>query len=433
MGKKAGKSKGKKGGKKTKVSRNVDEEEKSIPKVFVLKRGNPLPAVQDLVKDFRKVLSPNCALKLKEKKHNKLKDFVNIATNLGVTHLCAFHSTETANFMKVSRLPNGPTLNFKIHEFSLMRDVKGSQKRPYNSAKDYDFAPLLVLNGMTGKASHVKTAQEVVKNMFQPIDVRKFQMSANKRVAMMNYDEAKDEYEFRHYSIIQKQGGVSKGVNKLLRKRRKNDLSRSNDISDYVTNGGYASDSEVEDNVPVPLATKDNQNVAINLIEQGPRLKLKLFKIEEGVCTGNALYEQKIAKADGEYELQKERFEAQAELKKKHEQEKKERKQKKKDLRSRREEKLMKELKELQSDDEVDPDADADAEGDADEERQERSNKKKFNPFAWARKGNEKADVTVEMDDDEKPAANKSMKKRSKLAPSGKKGTKKKGMKKQRH
>merc|ERR1719359_1140862 len=173
--------------------------------------------------------------------------------------------------------------------------------------------------------------------MFQPIDVRKFEVRTNKRVALLNYDKNTQEYEFRHYSIVHRESGVSKGVQKLLRKRKKFDMSRSDDIGDYVLNGGYASDSEVEDNVPVPLQNRSNQNVEINLVEQGPRMKLKLVKIEDEVCGGKIIHEEKISRTDAEFEHMKDRFEAHSALNAKAEEEKAERRAKRKELRVKRE------------------------------------------------------------------------------------------------
>ena len=43
-----------------------------------------------------------------------------------------------------------------------------------------------------------------------------------------------------------------------------------------------------------------NTTSAIRLAEIGPRLKLKLIKIEEGICDGEVLYHEFIAKTPEE-------------------------------------------------------------------------------------------------------------------------------------
>lgn len=67
---------------------------------------------------------------LQEKKRNNLKDFLNVAGPMGVTHFLILSKTETAPYLRVARTPQGPTLTFKIQEYSLAVDVAHSQLRP---------------------------------------------------------------------------------------------------------------------------------------------------------------------------------------------------------------------------------------------------------------------------------------------------------------
>lgn len=67
---------------------------------------------------------------LQEKKRNNLKDFLNVAGPMGVTHFLILSKTDTAPYLRVARTPQGPTLTFKIHEYSLAVDVAQSQLRP---------------------------------------------------------------------------------------------------------------------------------------------------------------------------------------------------------------------------------------------------------------------------------------------------------------
>lgn len=101
-----------------------------VPKSFVISRGKLPPPVRQLQLDLRKLMLPHTALNLKEKKKNTLKDFVHVAGPLGVTHLLIISSTENAPYLRVARCPHGPTLTFKIHEYSLMADIARSQPRP---------------------------------------------------------------------------------------------------------------------------------------------------------------------------------------------------------------------------------------------------------------------------------------------------------------
>ena len=51
---------------------------------------------------------------LRERKGQKLKDFIHVAGPLGISHLVMFTSTDQYTNMRVSRLPRGPTLTFKV-------------------------------------------------------------------------------------------------------------------------------------------------------------------------------------------------------------------------------------------------------------------------------------------------------------------------------
>lgn len=78
-------------------------------------------------------------------------------------------------------------------------------------------------------------------------------------------------------------------------------MSKFHDLADYILHnrgsGAMSSDSEADDlpesRVVLPddyLDKKGGTNVAIKLHELGPRLKLKLLKIEEGFCRGNVVF-----------------------------------------------------------------------------------------------------------------------------------------------
>jgi len=66
---------------------------------------------------------PYTALKLKEQKKNTLKDFIGVAGQFGVTHMIVFSQTEKACYLRLIKNTKGPTITFKIDEYSLARDV----------------------------------------------------------------------------------------------------------------------------------------------------------------------------------------------------------------------------------------------------------------------------------------------------------------------
>lgn len=82
---------------------------------------------------------------MQEKKRNNLKDFLNVAGPMGVTHFLILSKTEAAPYLKVARTPQGPTLTFKINEYSLASDVAQSQLRPRCPKDLFKNSPLVNL------------------------------------------------------------------------------------------------------------------------------------------------------------------------------------------------------------------------------------------------------------------------------------------------
>jgi ribosome biogenesis protein SSF1/2 len=303
----------------------VSEEEKlKIPRSMVLKMGDNKRQVGNslaqLVRDFRQIMQPHTAARLKERKSNKLKDFVVMAGPLGVSHLMIFSQSLNGNTsLRIAKSPRGPTLHFQVRNYSLCKDVTRFSKTPRTAtAQECDTPPLLVMNGFSSEKSSDKDAlmTSMLQNMFPPISVQTTKVGTIRRVMMINKDD-EGFIDIRHYAIDTKPVNVSKPVKKLsnvrthLGKKLPN-MSGAVDIADYVldpTAGGYTSESEVEDDATVDVSQESSkpqeevhntQKRAIKLVELGPRLRLELRKIEEGLCEGKTLYHSYIAKTPSE-------------------------------------------------------------------------------------------------------------------------------------
>jgi len=98
---------------------------------------------------------------------------VSVAGVLHVSHLCIFSSTELGTYMKVARLPHGPTLTFQVHNYSLTRDVVSAMKKQFVFEKLYQNAPLIVLNSFSGEGLHMKLMASMFQNMFPTINITK--------------------------------------------------------------------------------------------------------------------------------------------------------------------------------------------------------------------------------------------------------------------
>ena len=60
-----------------------------------------------------------------------------------------FSRTENGTNLRIARTPRGPTLHFKLHSYSLSKDVKKHQKAPKESTNDFLNPPLVSLSVRT--------------------------------------------------------------------------------------------------------------------------------------------------------------------------------------------------------------------------------------------------------------------------------------------
>lgn len=177
-------------------------------------------------------MKPHTATSLRESKRNVLKDFVSVAGPLGVSHFLMLSATEHASYLRVAKVPRGPTLTCRIHEYSRISDVQRAQRKPRfppagwfrcsvaaaslrptpSRPPAHGFhallhlsspvicpsppcapaaflhGPLLVMNNF-GQAEHMKLATVLFQNLFPPINVQTVRLSMCQRVVLLNYDK----------------------------------------------------------------------------------------------------------------------------------------------------------------------------------------------------------------------------------------------------
>lgn len=145
----------------------------------------------------------------------------------------------------------------------------------------------------------------------------------------------------RHYAITTRRTGVLKRIRRLdpaeQRQREKKghalpDLGRLEDVADYILDpaaGGYTSASETELDTDAEVEVLETQtrkvrsrremarqeagvnktrpkgggNVekrAVKLVELGPRMKMRMVKVEEGVCEGRVMWHEFVKKTEAE-------------------------------------------------------------------------------------------------------------------------------------
>lgn len=290
---------------------------------------------------------------------------------LGVSHLLLFSRSESGNTnLRLARTPRGPTLHFRVENYSLCKDIIKAMKRPRSGASDYLVAPLLVMNNFLtsdsdreklGEKAPPKHLEKLVTDMFQglfpPIQPHTTPLHSIKRVLLLNREPPSEDtgsinISLRHYAITTKQVGIPKAIRRLYaaeklvgsRERKKSalpNLGKLEDVADYMLDpsaAGYTSasdteqdtDAEVEVTAPVRqkvLSRREKEKLkagdetsharargskprvekrAVKLIELGPRMKLRLTKVEEDVCGGKVLWHEFITKSKAEeQELEK--------------------------------------------------------------------------------------------------------------------------------
>lgn len=381
----------------------VTQEEMKIPHSLVVRCGKVESEVVELISDLRNLMMPYTALNFQEDtKSNKLIKTLShyskqLTGSLGLTHILSISQKQDKLSMRLARTPSGPTLTFKIQQFSLSRNIRQVQRRPFDihSSKINTHPPIVVTNnfGDASASPHVKLMRITFQNMFPALNVATVKLRNCRRVVLFNFmrreeekeasasasvspngqPEEDEEVEVRHYAIRATPVGIDKKVRRIIQAKIPN-LSKLEDISDYITgttatgaaaaaSSGAMSDSEAEDEttqvvLPQKFAGKGNlqsHKSALKLVELGPRIRIKLTKVERGLASGDVMYHAYIKKDPEEARAIKERIEQEAALKKRRREEQEENVRRKKALvqeklerkKKRREEREVAAMKEL--------------------------------------------------------------------------------------
>lgn len=190
----------------------------------------------------------------------------------------------------------------------------------------------------------------VFQSLFPRINPQTTPLKSIRRVLLLNREPATDKDDgsfvlnFRHYAISTKPAGVSKPLRRLDAaeklfgaKNRKGgvpNLGKLEDISEYMIGGengeGYMTDgtsgSEMDTDAEVEVledaprkvlsskaraARSENGDKTVDsdekverrrvtLVELGPRMKLRMTKVEEGLCSGKTMWHEHIHKSKQE-------------------------------------------------------------------------------------------------------------------------------------
>ena len=192
----------------------------------------------------------------------------------------------------------------------------------------------LVLNNFGGQERHLKLLVSVFQNMFPPLHVHSMRLSQVRRVVLLNYNADTKTIDWRHYQISVRPVGVSRSVRRVIEgstrpsavssgsvsgyggEHRRHgralvNLGNATDIAEYVMRGSQATggedtdtseaESEAEDMADPQNSVELSQQYlgrgnaahsqrAVRLREIGPRMELRLVKVEEGLNGSSVLY-----------------------------------------------------------------------------------------------------------------------------------------------
>jgi ribosome biogenesis protein SSF1/2 len=298
---------------------------------------------------------------LQERKNNKLRDYTTMTGPLGVTHLLLFSKSSSGNTnLRIAITPRGPTLHFRVENYSLSKDVHKSQRHPKEAKSFYLRAPLLVMNNFTTSSSSSSTAPNdssngdkerappvpkhleqlvttIFQSLFPPLSPQSTPLPSIKRVLLLNREPPSNPSNsaytitLRHYAIstkavglpkpIKRLNAVKKSVTKQKRGKGLPNLGKLEDVADWMlqdpADGSYtsASESEPDTDAEVEVLETNTRRLpsrhekksgsrsqsrrgverrGIKLTELGPRMRLRLMKVEDGVCTGKVMWHEYI-------------------------------------------------------------------------------------------------------------------------------------------
>jgi ribosome biogenesis protein SSF1/2 len=165
-----------------------------------LKRGRVGKTLTRLVKEMRTTMYPYTAVNLKESKANSIKDYLSIKDVYGLSHMMMLTNTEKASYMRLAKMPRGPTVTFKIEKYCLSSDIfehlsalNEVRRRSFKPlTRSFNHVPLVIMNGFNNpnipddQKEPVNIASMLIQSFFPPINLNEIQLKKCKRVVLFN-------------------------------------------------------------------------------------------------------------------------------------------------------------------------------------------------------------------------------------------------------
>ncbi|VDO05683.1 unnamed protein product [Rodentolepis nana] len=320
------------------------------PHSFVFSRPGCGRLVKSLTLDIRQVFEPFTASQLRVSKRNVMKDFLTIAGPLHVSHILYFthpkpeklaakrrrylrnleerkkqklgadgsdrnegkeekdnedsgeeesqdEDGQTENsgrqgggvYMHLIRTPSGPSITFRVSEYSLTRDIFTLVRKVFD-IRQYSTPPLLAMTGFGAGPGqipppHLRLLVDMFQNMLPSLNIQKLKVSSVRRVLLLSREvdtssedgEGKELIYLRHYNIRLENRSISRALRRLgmggvaMKKQRTAaglgpqgigkatgvpSLGKFASMDDYLAKASLLTDSaasELEDMAEVPL------------------------------------------------------------------------------------------------------------------------------------------------------------------------------------
>ena len=95
---------------------------------------------------MRELMYPYSSMKLQESDKTKIQEYIKASKIFDVSHMIIFTSTSQHNYMRFIKLPEGPTVTFKIVSYCDRADVLNAQMRKKSFNTQF-ISPILIMNG----------------------------------------------------------------------------------------------------------------------------------------------------------------------------------------------------------------------------------------------------------------------------------------------
>ena len=320
------------------------------PKSMVIRMGAGEigPSISQLAKDLRMMLEPGTATRLKERRSNKLRDYTTMSGPLGVSHLLLLSRSEIGHTnLRIALCPRGPTCHFRIQNYSLMKDVLRMQRHSSIRAQDFRSPPLLVMSKFVAPEPTQRIPRHLenlitaaFQSIFPPVKPNQTPLACIRRVVLLSRDHTSSGADgfvinLRQYSISSRALKRPRKFHQItdptdskqkapMQGRKVPRLGNLDDVADLFQDAtasfpGYISQSESEwgsdaevditpsqsridtynrfdstkmDLAKLGAASKKTtaERRSIKLTEIGPRLQLKMTKIEDDLCKGKIMW-----------------------------------------------------------------------------------------------------------------------------------------------